>query len=81
VLLALGLACAWRTLVWGDGVRLWREAVQEVPRSSRAWNNLGMAYVARHDSAAARAAFEQALRIDPRYAKALGNLNLIDVLQ
>ena len=80
VLLVMSLGCTWRAIVWGDPVRLWREAVAEVPHSSRAWNNLGMAYMGRSARASARAAFEHALRLEPSNVRAALNLSLLDLV-
>lgn len=80
VLLALALTCAWRTMVWSDPVRLWREAVERLPESARAWNNLGMAYIAHSAVPQARHAFDEALRINPRHAEALRNRQLLELV-
>ncbi|MBM3395302.1 MAG: hypothetical protein FJY37_11820 [Betaproteobacteria bacterium] len=52
-LLMLAVLCGQRAAIWGDPLRLWHEATQSAPASARAWNNLGMAHLARDEYAAA----------------------------
>ena len=73
--------CGWRTIVWGDQVLLWREAVTEAPLSARAWNNLGLAYMGRNNSNAAMHAFETALKLDPGNARAIRNLGVLEIVK
>ena len=68
--------CAWRVAVWSNPVRLWQEAVRSAPHSSRAWNNLGMAHLADDNVEFARAAFREALRLEPTNVQSQFNLEL-----
>jgi protein O-mannosyl-transferase len=68
--------CAWRTAVWSHPVRLWQEAVRSAPLSSRAWNNLGMAYLEHDKVELAQASFREALRLEPTNAQTQSNLEL-----
>ena len=68
--------CGWRTAVWSSPVRLWQEAVRSAPQSSRAWNNLGMAHLADNNTESARAAFREALRLEPSNTQTQFNLEL-----
>ena len=47
------------------------------PGNARAWNNLGHAWQVAGDRKQARAAYEQALAIDPQHRKARGNLDAL----
>lgn len=68
--------CQWRTMMWGDPVRLWQEAVAAAPQSSRAWNNLGMAHLAKNNVKSAKRSFRQALQLDPDNWQAQFNLDM-----
>lgn len=74
VLALSGVACARRVAVWQDPRALWTDAVKKAPRSARAWNNLGQAQAVAGDTPRARAAFQQALRLDPDDVTARRNL-------
>ncbi len=74
--IALSALCAWRAAVWSNPVRLWQEALRNVPHSSRAWNNLGMAHLADDNVEFARASFREALRLEPTNAQSQFNLEL-----
>jgi len=77
VLLALGIATAWRNLDYHSERTLWEATVRDSPHKARAWLNLGYAYRLEGDLRAARHAYEQALQIDPDYRQARINLNLL----
>jgi protein O-mannosyl-transferase len=62
-----------RTYVWGDSVRLWKDAVAKAPRKTRAHYNLGAAYLER-DRAQARLEWLETIRLDAQHAAALYNL-------
>jgi tetratricopeptide (TPR) repeat protein len=74
LVLAAGVAAAGRVAVWKDPVALWAGAVEQAPRSARAWNNLGMACTLVRDDRRARAAFLEAIRLDPDDHVARANL-------
>jgi tetratricopeptide (TPR) repeat protein len=88
--LALGvmaLICALlaaRTVVrnrdWYDNFTLFSAAVQAVPQSAKAHNNLGAVYMARKQNKLAKAEFETALRIHPDYPDALASYGLMAFL-
>jgi tetratricopeptide (TPR) repeat protein len=66
-----------RTFVWGDQIRLWQEAVEKAPWNSRAYYNLGVAYLL-SDKERARAALKKAVEIQPNHTAALYNLGWIE---
>lgn len=74
--LAIAL-CVWRTVVWGNPVLLWQEAVTHVPASARAWTNLGMAHFSAGDYASARQAFATALDLDPTDVRVMLNMEAL----
>ena len=53
VLLSLGLSTATRVYVWGDGSRLWAEAVRHSPEKPRPWINRAREYQMRGNDVAA----------------------------
>jgi Tfp pilus assembly protein PilF len=77
VLLCYSVLSRERTLVWGDDIRLWSDAVAKAPFNSRAHYNLGVAYLA-VDKAAARREFTLVAESSPNHAAALYNLGWID---
>jgi hypothetical protein len=69
-----------RVALWADPARLWADAVSKAPGSSRAWTNLGAAYLDRHDDRAAMQAFRRALTLDPGNVRARANLGIVALL-
>lgn len=72
----LGIAavvCVSRIRVWSDDRLLWTEALKQNPTSSRAWNNVGLAWIADQPELAA-SAFVKALELDPNNETAAENL-------
>lgn len=69
--------CLWQTWVrcgvWKDSETLWRDTVSKYP-SAVAYNNLGNTLARRGDSAGALSSYREAIRLDPRYARAHFNL-------
>jgi tetratricopeptide (TPR) repeat protein len=57
--------------------RLWRATVRANPANARAWNNLGYALAGEGDAAGARAAYQQALALDPSSPRPRGNLDAL----
>ena len=55
-------------------VSLWEDTARKSPGKARAWNNLGYAYQQAGRFRDAEAAYLGALRLDPGYALARGNL-------
>ena len=71
--------CAWRVAVWSNPIRLWQEAVRNVPESNRAWNNLGMAHLTQGNIALARASFREAMHLAPANSRSQFNLELTEL--
>ena len=74
VVVLSGIASSRRVEVWQDARTLWADAVAKAPGNARAWNNLGQAHTMAHDRVRARAAFLEALRLDPDNSTARRNL-------
>jgi protein O-mannosyl-transferase len=74
LVLALGVLTVSRNTVYRSEVALWEDSVRKSPGKARAWNNLGYAYQQAGRFPDAEEAYLRALRIDPGYALALGNL-------
>jgi len=68
--LACGVATALRNTDYHGEVALWSATARASPKKARAWNNLGFAYVQAGRDDLARAAFDEALRLDPDDRKA-----------
>ncbi len=79
LVLLLGVATFVRNLDYASEVALWEATVRASPAKPRAWNNLGYARQQAGDLAAARTAYEQALALDPDYARARINLDALPV--
>jgi tetratricopeptide (TPR) repeat protein len=76
-ILAMGgiLSTARRNYDYQDAVRLWEDTVQKAPENYRAHHNLALLLAARADRKAdARAHYETALLLQPRFAEAHSNL-------
>jgi hypothetical protein len=78
LLLAVLLAgVAWkRNLVWKTEVTLWEDATAKKPLNSRAWNNLGGAYIKEKSADKALQALVRAIELDPSKAAAWNNLGI-----
>ena len=74
LVLALGVLTVSRNTVYRSEVALWEDTVRKSPGKARAWNNLGYAYQQAGRFLDAEAAYLRALRVDPGYALARGNL-------
>ncbi|HEX7523444.1 MAG TPA: tetratricopeptide repeat protein [Candidatus Deferrimicrobium sp.] len=74
LVLALGVLTVSRNMVYRSEVALWEDAARKSPGKARGWNNLGYAYQQAARFRDAEAAYLRALRIDPGYALARGNL-------
>lgn len=66
---------------YGRAVMLLREAVEADPKDFEAWTELGTAYFANGDDAAAEAAYVRALEEKPTFAVALLNLGRLRIRQ
>ena len=67
-----------RNLDYRDEISLWRQTVTVDADNTRAWNNLGWAYLLANRRAEARQAFERTLQLEPGHAKARRNLRYLD---
>lgn len=72
------LFTALRNADYRDEVSLWRATAQRSPAKARVWNNLGYAYALSEQEAPARAAFLQALRLQPGHVRAWRNLRALE---
>jgi len=71
---ALGGYTVSRNAAYHSEVALWEDTVRKSPWKARGWNNLGYAYQQAGRLRDAEVAYLRALRIDPGYARATGNL-------
>lgn len=62
-----------------QGEKFFRLALQAMPQSAALWGNLGLALAAQRKTIDARAAYKQAIAIDPTMAEAM--INLADTLK
>ena len=82
--LVAALACmgmlftAQRNADYRDEISLWRATATRSPDKARVWNNLGYAHALAGQTAPARAAFLEALRLDPEHLRAARNLRALD---
>jgi tetratricopeptide (TPR) repeat protein len=72
------LFTALRNADYRDEVSLWRATVAESPNKARVWNNLGYAHALAGQDGPARAAFREALRLDPGHTRAQRNLRYLE---
>lgn len=59
---------------FGEALATLSRAVQLLPESAEAWNNLGLAYAARQEHNKAVDAWKRAIKINPRFSDARNNL-------
>jgi len=74
LVIALGAFTVSRNTVYRSEIALWEDSARKSPGKARAWNNLGYAYQQADRTRDAEAAYLGALRLDPGYALARGNL-------
>ncbi len=74
LVIALGTLTVFRNASYRSEVALWEDTVRKSPGRARGWNNLGYAYQQAGSLLDAEAAYLRALRVDPGYARARGNL-------
>jgi tetratricopeptide (TPR) repeat protein len=68
-------ALTWRQLpAWHDSVSLWQHALGVARDNPVARLNLGLAFEQQGNDKEAAAQYREAIRLDPRFARALGNL-------
>lgn len=65
-----------RNLVWKTEVTLWEDATAKKPDSSRAWNNLGGAYIKERSADKALKALVRAIELDRNKQEAWNNLGI-----
>jgi protein O-mannosyl-transferase len=73
----LAAATIARNADYSSEIRLWEQTVRVSPRNPRVYNNLGFAYSAAGCLRKAENAYREAVRLDPRYEVALGNLEIV----
>lgn len=79
VLSVIGLSLLQTTVrasEWRDELMLWGATIEDVPGSSRAYDNLGFAYEGLGDEEKAFGAFARAVELDGRNYRALANLGV-----
>jgi tetratricopeptide (TPR) repeat protein len=74
LIIALGVLTVSRNTVYCSEVALWEDSARKSPGKPRAWNNLGYAYQQAGRFRDAEEAYQRALRLDPGYVLARGNL-------
>lgn len=74
LVIALGMLTVSRNAAYRNEVTLWEDTVRKSPWKARGWNNLGYAYQQAGRFRDAESAYLRALRVDPGYALARGNL-------
>ena len=74
LVIALGALTVSRNAVYRSEIAMWEDSTRKSPGKARAWNNLGYAYQQAGRFRDAEAAYLRALRVDPGYALAQGNL-------
>jgi tetratricopeptide (TPR) repeat protein len=81
VALGLGLMTVRRNRDYENSIRIWTDTAAKAPRNDRAHYNLGYMLVQQENWPAARAALEQALRLNPQYLEAMNNLGYVCLRQ
>jgi hypothetical protein len=76
IIALLGIATWQRNLAWRSEISLWEDATRKYPASSRAWNNLGGAYLKERTPAKALPALIRSIELDRSKAAAWNNLGL-----
>jgi tetratricopeptide (TPR) repeat protein len=78
LMLSLGGATLTRNRDYRNEIQLWQVTALRSPNKARVWNNLGYAYQLAGLGKEARAAYQQALRLDPQHERARINLMLLE---
>jgi tetratricopeptide (TPR) repeat protein len=85
LLASLTAAGAWRSharaVEWRDARLLWQAAQRNIVGDKRVHANLAAAHLARGELTSARAQIERALKLDPDFVPALGNLGLLQIAE
>jgi len=74
LVIALGALTVSRNAAYRSEIALWEDTARKSPGKARAWNNLGYAYQQAGRFRDAESAYLRALRVDPGYELARGNL-------
>jgi tetratricopeptide (TPR) repeat protein len=77
VILLLSIWTYQRNSIWNSELELWKDCVKKSPQKERVHHNLGFVYYEMERLDDAEKEFEQALRLNPRYALSLYNLGLV----
>lgn len=81
-LILLALVASWvRNWDYESEITLWQSSLRNEANNSRAWNNLGYAYLQAGKKIEAKNAFEFALKLDENNVKALVNLKNMNIQQ
>ena len=78
IALTLGSATVSRNRVYANEISFWQDVAAKSAGNARAHNNLGVAYSAQCRLVDARTQFDAALKLDPEYFLAAGNLALLE---
>ena len=73
----LSLSTYVQTGVWRNSLTLWNYTIKHSPASFIAFNNRGRLYERRGEFDLAKADYEEAIRLNPRYEKAYKNLAMV----
>lgn len=73
---ALAAVTAERNRVYASPVCLWTDTLEHAPENARAWNDLGIAQLARGRTAEAIGLLQSAVRLEPESASARDNFGL-----
>jgi tetratricopeptide (TPR) repeat protein len=77
VILLLAVWTYQRNATWNSELGLWKDCAKKSPQKDRVHNNLGFAYLELGRLDNAEEEFEEALRLNPRYALSMYNLGLV----
>jgi Tfp pilus assembly protein PilF len=77
MILLFSLVSYQRNSIWNSELELWRDCVKKSPQKERVHHNLGFVYYEMERLDDAEEEFEQALRLNPRYALSMYNLGLV----
>jgi Flp pilus assembly protein TadD len=76
IILGLASATYARNILWKDKVSLWEDVLRKSPSSSRAYNNLGLAYNEKGLQERAIEMYRRSIAANPRFSLAYSNLGV-----
>ena len=76
VVASLASATFRRNMAWADETTLWQDAASKSPEKSRPWNNLGYAYLQKHQPKKAIPALIRSIGISPGHPDAWNNIGI-----